>query len=153
MIKQQVYINGVSQMIPQSELTKKVIGQDELGNDVYGDYYKYYNADMTVDIAKENEIFIKSEETRIINLVQNHLDKNAKEWGYDNIYTAIGYIGDPHIEFDLEGQMFRNWRSDVWVYVNQELAKLQQGLRTIPTEAEAIAELPLLDTYRTQLGL
>lgn len=86
-------------------------------------------------------------------IVQNHLDATSKSWGYDSIYTAIGYIGDPNDIFNKEGLMFRNWRSAVWTYVNEELAKLKQGLRTIPTEEEAIAELPLLDTYRIQQGL
>lgn len=81
-------------------------------------------------------------------LVQTHLDKTALEWGYDNIYTAITYIGDPNAEFNTEGIMFRNWRSAVWVYVNAEQQKLKDGLRTIPTDAELIAELPLLDTYK-----
>lgn len=87
------------------------------------------------------------------NLIQAHLDSTAKSWGYDSIYTAIGYIGDPNDIFNKEGLMFRNWRSAVWTYVNEELAKLKQGLRAMPTEEEAIAELPLLDTYRIEQGL
>lgn len=115
-----------------------------------------YDADgnkLNLDLSAVSSKSTEETLNEFKDIVQKHLDKTANDWGYDNIYTAIGYIGDPHIEFDLEGQMFRNWRSAVWVYVNQELAKLQQGLRTIPTESEAIAELPLLDTYRTQLGL
>ena len=80
--------------------------------------------------------------------VQAHLDTTAKEWGYDTIYTAVGYIGDPDATFNSEGIMFRNWRSAVWVYVNAEQVKLENAQRTMPTDAELIAELPLLDTYK-----
>lgn len=84
----------------------------------------------------------------ISNLVQGHLDEAAKEWGYDSIYTAVGYVGDPNPTFNSEAIMFRNWRSAVWVYVNAEQVKLQNAARTMPTDAELIAELPLLDTYK-----
>ncbi len=81
-------------------------------------------------------------------IVQHHLDTTAKEWGYDTIYTAVGYIGDPDPAFNSEAIMFRNWRSAVWVYVNAEQTKLQNAQRTMPTDAELIAELPSLDTYK-----
>ena len=84
----------------------------------------------------------------ITNLVQKKLDTTSKEWGYDTIYTAVGYIGDPNPTFNSEAIMFRNWRSAVWVYVNAEQVKLQNAQRTMPTDAELIAELPLLDTYK-----
>lgn len=95
-------------------------------------------------IKLQNENTIK----KITPLVQTHLDKTALEWGYDNIYTAITYIGDPNVEYNTEGIMFRNWRSAVWVYVNSEQQKLKDATRTIPTDAELIAELPILDTYK-----
>lgn len=111
--------------------------------------------DGSLDIAayEAPQLTVEQQKDQLKTNVQNFMDYTATQWGYDNIYTAIGYIGDPYEQFDKEGQMFRNWRSAVWVYVNQELAKLQQGLRQLPTEDEAIAELPLLETFREQLGL
>ncbi len=56
MIKQSVYVNGVAKMLPQSELTRIVVGQDEDGNNIYGDFYRYYNEDMTIDTVEINKI-------------------------------------------------------------------------------------------------
>lgn len=39
---------------------------------------------------------------------------------------------------------FRAWRSAVWARGYEILAQVQAGERTIPTEAELIAELPEL---------
>lgn len=81
-------------------------------------------------------------------LVQGHLDQSAEDWGYDSILHAVSYIGDPDITYNKEGVMFRNWRSAVWVYVNAERVKFEQGLRTIPSDADLIVELPLLSNYQ-----
>lgn len=117
-------------------------------------YSEYLDSNMPQDLQDALQVQNLADKERLIkNLVQNHLDSTAKDWGYDNIYTAITYVGDEDITYNKEGQMFKKWRSAVWVYVNQELAKLEQGLRAMPTEEEVIAELPLLDTYRIQLGL
>ena len=55
MIKQQIYINGVPTMVLQSDLIRKVIGKDEEGINIYGDFHKYYNEDGTIDTDKEAE--------------------------------------------------------------------------------------------------
>lgn len=89
-----------------------------------------------------------NESKAISTLVQGHLDSTAKEWGYDSIYTAVGYLGDPNPTFNSEAIMFRNWRSAVWVHVNAEQVKLQNGQRTMPTAPELLTELPLLSTFK-----
>ena len=63
MIKQQAIVAGVNALVEQDKLTRIVVGQDELGNDIYGDYYKYYKSDFTVDMNKENEIALVQQST------------------------------------------------------------------------------------------
>ncbi len=75
--------------------------------------------------------------------VQRHLDAAAKAAGYDNILSACSYAGAPN-PFQAEGQAFVTWRGDVWAHCYQVLTDVQVGNRTVPTEAELIAELPAL---------
>lgn len=80
-----------------------------------------------------------------IGAVQAHLDAAAKTAGYDNIYTACTYADEPAVaKFQAEGQAFRAWRSLVWAHCHQVLADVQAGVRSIPTDAALIAELPAL---------
>ena len=75
--------------------------------------------------------------------VQAHLDATANTRGYDTIYTAVTYADEPAVpRFQAEGRAFRAWRSLVWAHCHQVLADVQAQTRTIPTEAELLAELP-----------
>ncbi len=83
--------------------------------------------------------------SRIINLVQDKLDNTAKQYGYDDIRSAVTYAEEPSvIKFQQEGQAFRAWRSLVWAKCYEVMAEVQSGTRSIPTEQEILAELPLL---------
>lgn len=75
--------------------------------------------------------------------VQNHLDNKARERGYDSIFTACTYEGDPNPTWSAEGTAYKAWRSQVWQYCLQVLTYVQNGLRPVPTEAGLIAELPI----------
>jgi hypothetical protein len=112
-----------------------------------------FNADVWLEdiglleaekLVFQTEILSKHIET----LVQGHLDQTANDWGYDNIISAVSYIGSPNTTYNNEGVMFRNWRDGIWVYVNAERVKFEAGTRAMPTDAELIAELPLLATYQ-----
>ena len=147
-------INKVVQVQPNSETGFVQVGNDVvvgmlLENGVYNSYsfIKIEGGIYVEDTAAAQQHATKELNKHISNLVQDHLDYNAQLLGYDNIYTAIGYIGDPHPPFNADGIKFRNWRSAVWVYVNAEAVKLQNGQRTMPTDAELVAELPLLTNY------
>ena len=79
-------------------------------------------------------------------LVQSHMDTAAQALRYDDIKTACTYAEEPSIpKFQLEGQAFRLWRSQVWATCYQILDEVQQGIRDIPTDEELIALLPVLD--------
>lgn len=55
--------------------------------------------------------------------MQRRMDTYAKSWGYDDIKSAVGYVGDPFPQFDAEGVVLRNWRSTVWQW-----ARIQESL-------------------------
>jgi hypothetical protein len=75
--------------------------------------------------------------------VQAHLDAAAYAAGYDNIQTAVSYADEPAVaKFQTEGQAFRAWRSLVWAHCYAVLAEVQAATRSVPTEAELVAELP-----------
>ena len=73
--------------------------------------------------------------------VQSYLDSEAQKLGYDNIISACTYasVNNP---FQAEGQSFVSWRGNVWATCYQVLADVEAGIRTVPTEAELLAELP-----------
>lgn len=75
--------------------------------------------------------------------LQGALDAGAKSWGYDDIKTAVGYVGDPFPRFNAEALALRKWRSDVWVWAGMEEAAIKAGNKTLPTPVEAfLAQMP-----------
>lgn len=71
---------------------------------------------------------------------QAHLDSHAQAWGYDDLKSACTYVGDPYARFAAEGLALRNWRSEVWAYLDStSSAPLPEVL---PTVAQFIALLP-----------
>jgi hypothetical protein len=77
--------------------------------------------------------------------IQAELDRRAREKGYDNIISACSYAaqaaGEP---FQSEGAAFLKWRSDTWTQAYATLAEVEAGTRTMPTPAEAVAQMPVL---------
>jgi hypothetical protein len=77
--------------------------------------------------------------------VQAKLDGAAQEARYDSISTAVSYAEEPAVpKFQEDGKAFREWRSLVWAYAYDQLAKVLSGQRTQPTVEEFLAELPAL---------
>jgi len=79
----------------------------------------------------------------LVKSVQSVLDTAAREHGYDNIVSACSYAAAPNV-FQAESVKFLSWRADCWAHCYAVLADVTAGTRTIPTEAELIAELPSL---------
>jgi hypothetical protein len=76
----------------------------------------------------------------LIAAAQSHLDEYAQSWGYDDLRSAVTYVGDPYPRFNAEGLALRNWRSAVWAWLD---AQATQPLPDpLPTSAEFIALLP-----------
>ena len=76
---------------------------------------------------------------------QLHMDTAAREHGYDNIATAVSYAEEPAVtKFQREGKAFREWRSMVWSFCYDMLAKYKAGAIQKPTVEELVAALPVL---------
>lgn len=83
--------------------------------------------------------------TDLINAVQAHLDAGAQELGYDDIKTAATYAGEAAVpRFQNEGIALRSWRSLVWEHCHGVMNAVTAGERAVPTAAELIGELPVL---------
>ena len=73
------------------------------------------------------------------------LDEQARALGYDDIKSAVGYAEEPTVpKFQQEGQAMRRLRSLAWARCYEILNAAQDGQRSIPTEAELIAEMEAL---------
>ena len=77
--------------------------------------------------------------------VQQWLDAQARALGYDDIRSAVTYAEEPTVsKFQQEGQTLRRLRSLAWARCYEILNEIQAGQRSIPTEAELIAEMEAL---------
>ena len=75
-----------------------------------------------------------------IGYAQSHMDAYARSWGYDDIRSAVSYVGDPYPRFAAEGLAMRNWRSAVWAYL--DTASADPLPDPLPTREEFLALLP-----------
>ena len=83
--------------------------------------------------------------SRLVSRVQFWLDEQARALGYDDIKSAVTYADEPAVpRFQQEGQALRRLRSLAWARCYEILSAVQAGQRSIPTEAELIAELEAL---------
>lgn len=103
--------------------------------DIVDNPEKYYK--FTGDVEK-----VKA---KLIDAVQNYMDKEAQKRGYDSIMSVITYADEPSVpRYQQEGLAARAWRSQVW---NKGLSILNEVLttdRAIPTVDELLAELPTI---------
>jgi hypothetical protein len=77
-------------------------------------------------------------------LVQSHLDSKAKEYGYDNILSAVSYAYDQDCPYYSEGLAFSQWRSACWrtcFAVLNECTTFDQ----VPSDEAFLQSLPLLN--------
>lgn len=75
--------------------------------------------------------------------LEAHYDAIAQTKRYDNRFTCAlraGYIGP----FQADGVAFAQWMDTCNAYGYQVMSDCLNSLRTIPTSAEFIAELPLI---------
>tara|TARA_R110000772_G_scaffold14947_1_gene42744 strand:- start:107 stop:508 length:402 start_codon:yes stop_codon:yes gene_type:complete len=73
---------------------------------------------------------------------QSVMDAQAQSMGYDNIFTAISYIGDPYKKFNDEAVALRAYRSQVWQHSNDLMAQVLAGKVAQPTLEEYEQGLP-----------
>ena len=88
--------------------------------------------------------------------IQTYIDQVAQARGYDNGYTCASYFEDKNERYASDARIFKDWRSDVWVYVNQLLNQYSNAfgdnseipataLAGYPTPEDVIAQLPQIE--------
>lgn len=92
---------------------------------------------------KSQEVYEAVQIRRKTALVQNYLDTTAQEKGYDNILSAVSYAGSGHPVYDSEGVAYKFWRSDCWDAAFAILDAVFAGSRTMPSDTDFLAELPV----------
>ena len=107
-----------------------------------GSYYTYYNVDGTPDTAK---IMLEDKANTLQAMesaIQEYIDSQAKNRGYDGIVSACSYAGYTN-EFQTEAVSLGVWRSAVWTKAYQVQADVMAGTIPIPTVDELILMLPI----------
>ena len=102
-----------------------------------------------VDFRTNLEVLIATKiklESAIDNKIQSEIDtyNEANGTTYKNIDAIPKYLYNPdytHYTFCLA---VTDWNLQVWEKARSILADVENGLRAIPTEAELLAELPIL---------
>lgn len=105
-------------------------------------------APLTVDPAAPTW---EQQKLEFTTAVQRLLDDTAKNAGYDDIKTAISYADEPAVaRFQADGIAFRAWRSRVWEKCHEQLALAEAAYPDVPTVAELLAELPVLELQHVE---
>jgi len=73
--------------------------------------------------------------------IEKHMDEVAQSKRYDNRDSCRLYAGYVN-PFQADALAFGQWVAQCWLVSNQAQADIMNGLRTIPTPEEAVAELP-----------
>ena len=107
-----------------------------------GTYYTYYNQDGTADLAKELLEDKANTLQAMESAIQEYIDSQAKNRGYDSIVSACSYAGYTN-EFQTEAVSLGVWRSAVWTKAYQVQADVEAGTIPMPTVDELIAMLPI----------
>lgn len=132
-----------------NEIPEDVI---QLTDEEYRFYLKAVNSNKVIKVEfgelklSDRPIVAEDVIKSITASLQYHLDEKAREYGYDNIYTAISYADEPSVpKFQMEGKAFREWRSLFWLSVNEIKNTVIEGSRQMPNIDELILELPKLN--------
>jgi len=118
-----------------------VIGQDEDNNDIYGDYYKYYNEDLTPNLEKtmleDKANTLHAMETAI----QEYVDNQAKELGYDDMNSTAKYLR-PSSPYYNEAIKLGDWCDAVWAEAFTAQNEIESGAIEMLTVSELLSRLP-----------
>lgn len=98
---------------------------------------------MTNEVIFEQEDSVARLVMTATENVQNMMDQKAREYGYDDIRSAISYADEPSVpKFQVEGCSFRAWRSAVWAACFQFMEDVKSGSRPMPKKGEVLASMP-----------
>lgn len=137
------------------EVTNDVVCGMIIEDGVYKTYthLKEVDSKYVHDMVKEQDVQIDNLKKGIDDSIENHFDSKSKEWGYTNIDRAVSYVGSANQEWNNEAIMFKTWRDRVWLYIYDEMIKIQQGLRDFPTPESVLTEIPTLESIADELGV
>lgn len=117
-----------------------------LWNDV-NEYAQNNPKNVTIEYPKvptQEDINIETQQ-QYTNFIQQLLDAEAQNLGYDNCLSVCSYMDTGVQKFDDEGSCFRKWRSAVWNTGYEILDKVKSGKMEIPSEEKLIKMLPKLE--------
>ncbi len=123
------------------------IDRDETGK-IKGVYTprQHEGQEWIADDAPEVGAFMEGDrEKLIVSAVQRLLDTTAQQRGYDNIFTLISYVASANPVFQREGQAGLLYRDRAWETCLQIKNDAIAGARLLPTVAEVLAEMPVID--------
>jgi hypothetical protein len=100
-------------------------------------------AELTAELeALRNPPTPTDPQTALMAVVQTWLDDTARAFGYDNIVSAVSYVGSSIDLWNAQGAAFRNWRDQVWAACITVRSDVLGGQRAVPAPDELLAELP-----------
>ena len=76
------------------------------------------------------------------NDVQTHLDTTAQSLGFDDINSISKFLSLSTSIFYADANNLNIWQNSVWEWIEPELHKVLNGIRTMPTRDEALIEIP-----------
>lgn len=82
-----------------------------------------------------------------INFIQSILDNKAKEYGFDNIHTANGWINSNNINRRLRARSLHDWGDAVWDFAETEWENQVMGNPTYTDIESFVADLPQFVFY------
>lgn len=78
--------------------------------------------------------------------VQAYMDSKAREYGYDDIKSAVTYAEEESVaKFQKEGKAFRCWRSMCWDYCFKVIESCDISGHDFPSPHDVVSEMPDLN--------
>lgn len=78
------------------------------------------------------------------NAIQAVIDQTAQAHEYADGVTLASYVASTVPQWAAQALAFVAWRDAVWAYAYAQLAAVQGGLRSQPSVAVLVSELPVI---------
>ncbi len=137
-----------------SSINKTVLAADESeanfpGPEMDVDFYRVVGGVVVRKTEAEIAAIIAAREAEAAKagkdaVVQQHIDATARAKGYDSALSCCSYAGEVNT-YQTEAQRFISWRARCWTAAYEIFAGAQAGTRPVPTDAELIAAMPVMN--------